>query len=105
MCFHIKNLQLIFPYTDFRPEILRKLNIILHKVNMMDRRLEVVEEQGRDILLERREENINILHDEEMGLLLRDEFALNILEGKLKDKDFYRSMVCYFRTLFFILNL
>lgn len=83
-------------YADFQIEILRKLNIIIHQVKMMDKRLEIHEEQCR-FSLDRREDNI--LQDEEIGLSLHNELALDILESKLKNKEFFESMVCYFLPL------
>lgn len=96
ICLYTKNLKFIFS-TDFKKEIFRKLNIILHKINMIERRMEVHEEQCH-LIHDRREEDINIIDTEEMGLPLCDTFALDTLEEKLKDKEFFESMVCYFLT-------
>ncbi|XP_025263349.1 uncharacterized protein LOC105256831 [Camponotus floridanus] len=76
--------------TDFQTEILRKLNIIIHQVKMVDKRLEIHEEQCR-FSLDRREDDI--LQDEEIGLPLHNELALDILETKLKNKEFFESIV------------
>ncbi|EFN62123.1 hypothetical protein EAG_02528 [Camponotus floridanus] len=56
---------------------------------MVDKRLEIHEEQCR-FSLDRREDDI--LQDEEIGLPLHNELALDILETKLKNKEFFESM-------------
>ncbi|XP_067206773.1 uncharacterized protein [Linepithema humile] len=78
--------------TDFQKEILRKLNIILYKINTIDKRMEILEER-RLISYYKREGDINTLNTKELGLPLCDELALNTLENKLEDNEFFESIV------------
>lgn len=61
--------------------------------------MEILEER-RLISYYKREGDINTLNTKELGLPLCDELALNTLENKLEDNEFFESMVCYFLTQF-----
>lgn len=67
---------------------------------MMDKRMEMHEEQCHFNLNRGEDYRGDILQDKEVELPLHDELALHMLEQELKNKEFFESMVCYFLILF-----
>lgn len=82
------HLHSLLSLTDLEKVILRKLNTIIYKLNTLDSRIELLEEQGRINDLQ-----IKHIDLEEFGLPLADERAVQMLERKLEDKEIFESFV------------
>lgn len=84
-------------FLDIQPEILRRLNQILAKLNSIDDRLCKVEENQN---ITQKNKEISVLQ-ELVTLPLKTNEELQNMEKDLENQDFFEQMVYIFPTCFF----
>lgn len=78
-------------FTDFQKEVIRKLQLLLNKMNGLENRMVLLE--ASSIKQHNNEQADDIVQYEEYELPLKDIQALKRFEGLLQDNSFANKMV------------
>lgn len=78
-------------FTDFQKEVMRKLQLLLNKMNGLENRMVLLE--ASSIKQHNNEQVDDIVQYEEYELPLKDIQALKRFEGLLQDNSFANKMV------------